>query len=87
MHISFRPASVTISMTREESVRLGVAVMAGYETLTRAEYFIRTGLSEAVMREVFLLLTSDESAADEAFDLRAGVERDENPYHQRPTTS
>ena len=42
MEIQLDQSSVTLKLTPDEAERLGVALRAGYETASRAEYYIRT---------------------------------------------
>lgn len=42
--------SVVLRLTRDKAERLALAIMAGIETLSRAEYYIRTGLSQPDVR-------------------------------------
>ena len=81
MRIQPGDETVTVKMSREEAARLGFALRAGYETTSRAEYYIRTGLSQPVVREIAGRLIAADSAT---IDLAAGVEETENPRHPIP---
>lgn len=82
MEIRSNDESVTLKMTREEAARLGFAMRAGYETISRPEYYIRTGLSQPLIREIAGALIEAESAV--VIDLAPGVEEVENPRRPRP---
>ena len=82
MEIRPNDESVTIEMTREEAARLGFAVRAGYEALSRSEYYIRTGLSQLLIREVAHALIKSEETVMIELDL--GIEEIENPRRPRP---
>jgi hypothetical protein len=79
-------ASVTLRLTHAEALRLGVAIAAGYETVSRAEYYIRTGLSEPELRQIAQVLTGqlEPSTQHISLPLEAGVEEIENPRRPRP---
>lgn len=74
--------SVTVQTTRDEAARLGFALRAGCETTSRAEYYIRTGLSQPVLREITAALIAAESLL--SIELASGVEEIENPHRPRP---
>jgi hypothetical protein len=77
--------AISLRLSRAEAERLGVAIAAGYETVSRAEYYIRTGLSQPAVREIADVLTSLEPSTQSAsIDLDAGVEEVENPRRPRP---
>ena len=82
MDIQAGGGSVTLQMTREEAARVGFALRVGYETTSRAEYYVRTGLSQPVIREI----AADLIAADfpASIELAPGVEAIENPRRPRP---
>jgi hypothetical protein len=87
MEIHIEGDAVSLRLTRAEAERLGVAMAAGYETVSRAEYYIRTGLSQPVVRQIAEILTSDRPSAQSAsIELDAGVEEVENPRRPRPQT-
>jgi len=74
--------SVTVQMTRDEAARLGFALRAGFETTSRAEYYIRTGLSQPALREIAATLIASEVPV--SIELASGVEEVENPRRPRP---
>jgi hypothetical protein len=78
--------AVIVRMTREEAQRLSFAISAGYETVSRAEYYIRHGLSQPQVRQ---LVDAIETAvrigrAEMSVPLEPGVEEIENPRRPRP---
>ena len=81
MEIRIEGDAVLLQMTQDEAVRLGVALIAGYETTSRPEYYIRTGLAQPVIREIARALIAAESGA---IALAAGNEEIENPRRPRP---
>jgi hypothetical protein len=86
MELDVTDTSVAVFLTHDEALRLGVALTAGCETVTRAEYFIRTGLSEAEVRRVAGALMDAHSGptGPQTLSLAAGVEEVENPRRPRP---
>ena len=86
MDIEVADVVVTIRLTRAEAVRLGVALEAGCEAITRAEYFIRTGLSQAEVRKIARALTDADGGPSTAqsLSLAAAQEDVENPRRPRP---
>jgi hypothetical protein len=85
MEIQIEGDAVSLRLTRAEAERLGVAIAAGYETVSRSEYYIRTGLAQPVVRQIADLLTSVESSTQAAsIGLDAGIEELENPRRPRP---
>ena len=87
MELEVTGDAVTMRLTQTEATRLGVAITAGYEAVSRAEYFIRTGLSEPAMRRVAeaLMNTSGEPSPIKTIPVDAGVEEIENPRRPRPS--
>ena len=69
-------------MTREEAARLGFAMRAGYEAISRPEYYIRTGLSQPLVREIARALIEAKAVA--RIELAPGNEEVENPRRPRP---
>jgi hypothetical protein len=86
MELAGEAESVVVRLTHDEAMRLRVAIIAGYEAVSRAEYFIRTGLSEPAVRRVADALS--EIARDgfgaRVIPLEPGVEEIENPRRPRP---
>lgn len=89
MELDIAGETVTLRLTLTEATRLGVAIAAGYEAVSRAEYFIRTGLSEPVMRLVAeaLMNVPGESSPLKTILMDAGVEEIENPRRPRPNAT
>lgn len=73
--------TVSMTMTKDEAARTGFALRAGYETMSRPEYYILTGLSQPVIREIARVLMD---AQDATIDLAPGIEALENPRRPRP---
>lgn len=84
MEISKDGTAVTIRMTEEEAARMSVALGAGYESVSRAEYFIRTGLAEEAVRAIARVLRDGVTGMEERLPLEPGVEAQENPRRPRP---
>jgi hypothetical protein len=87
MDIQASDGSVEIRLSRAEARRLCTSIAAGYEGVSRAEYFIRTGLSEPAARRIVQELgrVSDGLCSDVvSVPLDAGVEEMENPRKPRP---
>jgi hypothetical protein len=86
VELKFEGDSVTLRLRRAEATRLGVALAAGYETISRAEYFIRTGLSEPGIRQIAQALASmtHEPPRVQSIPVEAGIEEIENPPRPRP---
>lgn len=86
MEIQIDEHSVTVRLTHDEAKRLGVAIDAGYESVSRAEYFIRTGLSQPGMSQIADVLTHTAGQAGTGLSmaLDAGIETIENPRRPRP---
>lgn len=75
-----------IELRNDEARRPMIALMVGYEGTSRAEYFIRSGLSEPAIRELVSVLTDllDTGSGGMSLELPAGVETEENPRRRRP---
>ncbi len=56
MEIEIDPQSVVIRLTFDESVSLGVAILEGCISVSRAEYYIRTGLSAPAVDRIATVL-------------------------------
>jgi hypothetical protein len=86
MDIQASDSSVEVRLTGAEAWRLGASIAAGYEGVSRAEYFIRTGLSEPAVRRIVQELGKvlDGLSNDVSVPLDAGVEEMENPRKPRP---
>lgn len=91
MELGSAEDGVTITLTYDEARRLGISIDAGCETVTRAEYYIGTGLSELLMQQVADWRTAPRRRASSALILAldAGDEEVENsrrPAPRPPTT-
>lgn len=78
--------AVVVRMTRQEAQRLSVAISAGYETVSRAEYYIRYGLSQSQVRQLVEAIQTvpGHDRAEISVPLEPGVEEIENPRKPRP---
>jgi len=77
---------VHLHLTEAEAERLSSAIEVGYQALSRAEYYIRTGLAASTSD---LLVSSlrrliDESYGQVSIPLDEGDEASENPRRPRP---
>lgn len=86
MQIVAADDGVVVHMTHEEAQRLTFALRAGYETVSRAEYYIRHGLSQPQVRQLVDAIDSVacRSAVDMDVPLEPGIEGVENPRSPRP---
>jgi hypothetical protein len=86
MDIRVEDGMVEVHLTRTEAQRLCASITAGYEGMSRAEYFIRTGLSEPAMRRIVEELGDalEQPNGNISIPLDAGVEEIENPRRPRP---
>jgi hypothetical protein len=86
MDIRIENEKVKIRLTCDEARRLCVSIAAGYEGVSRAEYFIRTGLSAPAMRRIVQELSNavDQAHGNISLPLDGGVEEIENPRRPRP---
>jgi len=86
MDIRVEDGMVHVRLTRAEAQRLCASIAAGYEGVSRAEYFIRTGLSEPAMRRIVEELgeAMEYPQGNVSISLDAGVEEIENPRRSRP---
>jgi hypothetical protein len=79
--------AVVMRMSRQEAALLSFALRAGYETTSRAEYWIRHGVAQpsvrALQNAVHAVATHERDSANCA--LEPGVEAEENPRRSRPT--
>lgn len=77
---------VVVTMAAEEAERMSFALRAGTEGTSRAEYWIRHGVTKASVSEVARCIrevaqgTRDSASAG----LESGVETEENPRRPRP---
>lgn len=86
MDVRVDEGMVNLSMTHGEALRLCFAVQEGYMGMSRAEYFIRTGLSQPAVEALVNALSAaaDEGSARLKIDLEPGIEEIENPRRPRP---
>jgi hypothetical protein len=75
-----------IEMTNEEARRLASALAVGYEGMSWAEYFIRSGLSEPTIRQFVSALWEmlDAGGGGMSLEVPGGIEAVENPRRPRP---
>lgn len=85
MEIRVGDNAVEVRLTCAEAQRLCASIAAGYEGVSRAEYFIRTGLSKPAMRRIVEELSDalENSRGNISIPLDAGVEEIENPRRPR----
>ncbi|GAB2648958.1 hypothetical protein GCM10009743_25760 [Kribbella swartbergensis] len=85
MDIRVSDEIVEIQLTHDEARRLCSAIATGYEGLSRAEYYIRSGLSMTTVSEIVqaLQVMLDGSGGHLDRPLDAGVEEIENPRRPR----
>lgn len=86
MEIETLNDSAVVRLTNAELQSLGLVVLEGCYTMSRAEFFIRTGLSQSNMTDVAraLLAAPKESAESISIPIEDGVESVENPRRPRP---
>jgi hypothetical protein len=77
--------AVEIRLDYAEAERLWSAIQVGTE-LSRAEYYIRTGLSQPNVLEILDVLWArvDECVGEVSVPLAPGLEAEENPRRPRP---
>lgn len=84
VHIEAEGSSVLLRLTSEEAERLAVAILVAFETISRSEYYIRSGLSHTDVR---VLADAIDAAATSGTSASVpplpGVEEEENPRRQR----
>jgi hypothetical protein len=87
VEVSEDDESVVMRMSQQEAELLSFALRAGYETTSRAEYWIRHGVAQpsvrALQAAVYEVATRKRDSANCA--LEPGVEAEENPRRPRPT--
>lgn len=86
MDIRVENGAVEVRLTHAEARRLCASIAAGYESVSRVEYFIRTGLSEPAMRRIVEEL-GDALAnpnSEISIPLDPGSEEIDNPRRPRP---
>jgi hypothetical protein len=86
MEIEIDSRSVVLRLTYDESASLGVALLEGCISVSRAEYYIRTGLSAPDVDRIATVLKSpgDSGVGKQIVPLEIGVEEVENPRRPRP---
>ena len=83
MNIEADGDSVLVRLTSEEAGRLALAILSDFETVSRAEYYIRSGLSRAGVRTFAdAIRAAAADGASSVVPLAPGVEQEEDP--QRP---
>ncbi|BBH16156.1 hypothetical protein Back2_04430 [Nocardioides baekrokdamisoli] len=77
---------LTLRLSHQEALLLGISVRAGYETVSQAEYYIRHGLSEPAMEHLaaFLIGAGEAPPTSVEIPIEPGVEEVENPRRPRP---
>jgi hypothetical protein len=87
MEIARRDDEVTLRMSADEAQLLSFALRAGFETISRPEYWIRHGVaqpsSRLVAEGIYEVAIANRDTANVA--LERGVERVENPRRPRPS--
>ena len=86
VNVEAEGGTVVLRLTSDEAERLAVAIRADHETVSRAEYYIRYGLSRP---EVCVLADAVAEAAargnlGQSVPLTPGFEEVENPRRPRP---
>jgi hypothetical protein len=86
MEIDVADTSVTVVLTHDEALNLGVALTEGFAGVSRPEYFIRTGLSRPEVQRFARALTDARKGppGSRTLALADGVEEVENPRRPRP---
>ncbi len=90
MHLERDSDGLTIRLTSpDEMRRLHVALLEACATVSRAEFFIRTGLSAPEVEALadVVLRAAKGERLDSDVSLNAGVETVENPRRPRPSPS
>ncbi|WP_410790084.1 hypothetical protein [Kribbella sp. C-35] len=79
---------VEVAMTPDEAQRLCFAVQEGYVGISRAEYFIRTGLSKPAIETLVHAMSAvvDKRSGEVTLALEPGIEEIENPRRPRPSS-
>jgi hypothetical protein len=77
---------VHVRLSRDEAFRLFLALRAGWETVSTAEYYIRHGLSQPNIEAVagHLRSLAEARTGRVSIPLEVGVEAVENPRRPRP---
>jgi hypothetical protein len=79
--------TVSLRMTSEEARLLSFAIRAGFETVSRPEYWIRHGLAQpsaqTVAGAIYEVATGKKGSI--SAKLEAGIEAIENPRRPRPS--
>jgi hypothetical protein len=78
--------TVVLRLTGAEAALLAVAIWAGGETVSRAEYYIRYGLSQPEVHALADAVAEAVARGDgsRSVSLTPGIEEVENPRHPRP---
>jgi hypothetical protein len=87
MEIARRDHEVTLRMSADEAQLLSFALRAGFETTSRAEYWIVHGVAQpsarAVAKGIYEVAIAKRDSA--SVDLDRGIESVENPRRPRPS--
>ena len=88
VEISREDQEVVMRMSSEEGKLLSLALRAGFETTSRAEYWIRNGVAQPSVRALAAGLYEVASAQQGSFQttLEPGVEAVEHPRRPRPSS-
>lgn len=88
VEISRDDRDVVVRMSSEEAELLSFALRAGFETTSRAEYWISHGVAQPSVRElaagVYAVATGERESATTTVE--RGVEVEENPRRPRPSS-
>lgn len=86
MDVRVQGELVEMGLTHDEAQRLCFAVQEGYMGLSRAEYFIRTGLSRPAVEALVHALSAlvDKRSGAVTLALEPGMEEAESPRRARP---
>jgi hypothetical protein len=78
---------VELVLTADEAQRICGAIETGFIGVSRAEYYIRTGLSKPAMEEMVHAVSAavDEDTASLSVGVEPGVELLDNPPRPRPS--
>jgi hypothetical protein len=79
---------VQFNLSYDEAHRLCSAIAAGYDGVSRAEYYIRSGLSKPAVSDLVQAIyrALDAVGAELSLPLDAGIEDVENPKRPRPAS-
>lgn len=79
--------TISLRMTSKEAQLLSIALSAGFETVSRPEYWIRHGVAQpsaqAVAGAIYEVATGKQASV--SAELEPGIEEIENPRRPRPS--